>query len=196
VLTPLMAPLDGARASWLPGYRVKMSDGPCLEASERRLHALREGQGGAMPGKAVVVYAPAHGVGRDGFPWDDGHAQARSLWGLALETVRTGDRWRQDRNCCPCALLGAIDCRGACCITRPQERLPCAPVHVRRSVGRIEPGHVAEQRGQVREAQGGTPLGRRLRVQLAQATRDGEKGLDILPQLPLRTASATRVARF
>jgi hypothetical protein len=33
-LMPLIAPLDGARAPWLPGYRVKMLDGNCIEASE------------------------------------------------------------------------------------------------------------------------------------------------------------------
>src|SRR5574341_1644310 len=42
VLTPLIEQLDGARGSWLPGYRVKIIDGNCIEASERRLKALRE----------------------------------------------------------------------------------------------------------------------------------------------------------
>src|SRR5262245_30857344 len=36
-LRPLITPLDGARAPWLPGYRGKILDGHCMEASERRL---------------------------------------------------------------------------------------------------------------------------------------------------------------
>jgi hypothetical protein len=36
VLTPLLAQLDGARVSWLPGYRVQMLEGHCMEASARR----------------------------------------------------------------------------------------------------------------------------------------------------------------
>src|SRR2546430_17213517 len=52
VLTPLIEQLDGARVSWLPGYRVKIIDGNCLEASERRLKALREVQ--AEIGRAHV----------------------------------------------------------------------------------------------------------------------------------------------
>src|SRR5258708_40294834 len=36
VLTPLIEQLDGKRAPWLPGYRVKIIDGNCIEASERR----------------------------------------------------------------------------------------------------------------------------------------------------------------
>ena len=65
-----------------------------------------------------------------------------------------------------------------------------------RSVGRIETGHVAEQRVQVRDAQGGAHLFRRIRVKLDQATRDGDRVLYILTNLPLRKASAKRVARL
>src|SRR5438270_12640304 len=36
VLAPLIAQLDGVRAPWLPGYRVRRLDGNCIEASERR----------------------------------------------------------------------------------------------------------------------------------------------------------------
>src|SRR6266702_4679677 len=99
-LTPLIEQLDGARAPWLPGYRVKIIDGNCLEASERRLQALHEVQAGPLPGKSLVVYEPTHGVVRDVFLCEDGHAQERSLVGLVLETVRTGDLWIQDRNFC------------------------------------------------------------------------------------------------
>ena len=174
----------------LPGYHN------CLEASDRRLKALREVQGGALPGKSLVVYEPAYGLVRDVFPCEDGHAQERSLLGLVLETVRPGDLWIQDRNFCTCAFLCEIDRRGACFITRQHEGLPFEPVNVLRSVGRIETGHVAEQRVQVRDAQGGTHLFRRIRVKLDQATRDGDKVLYILTNLPLRKASAKRVARL
>ena len=112
-----------------------------------------------------------------------------------LETGHAGDRWRHDRHCCPWALLGEIDRRGAGFSTRHQAGLPCAGVTTRRAAGRIETGPVAEPRVQVRAAQGGPHLLRRLRVQLDQATRDGDRGLSILTHLPLRTASATRVAR-
>jgi hypothetical protein len=196
VLTPLIEQLDGARASWLPGYRVKILDGNCLEASERRLKALREVQGGALPGQSLVVYEPAQGLVTDVFPCEDGHAQERSLLGLVLETVHAGDLWIQDRNFCTCALLGEIDRRGACFITRQHASLPFEPVNVLRSVGRIETGHVAEQRVQVRDAQGGTHLFRRIRVKLDQATRDGDRVLYLLTNLPLRKASAKRVARL
>ena len=65
-----------------------------------------------------------------------------------------------------------------------------------RAVGRIETGHVAAHRVQVRDAHGGVPLWRRIRVQLAQATRDGARELYILTHVPLRRASAKRIARL
>lgn len=195
-LAPLIEQLDGVRAPWLPGYRVKIVDGNCIAASDRRLKALREVQGGALPGKSLVVYEPAHSLVRDVFPCEDGHAQERSLFGLVLETVQAGDLWIQDRNFCTCPWLCEIDKRGAGFITRQHEGLPFEVVTTLRTVGRIETGQVAEQRVQVRDAQGVVHLFRRLQVKLDQATRDGDRVLYILTNLPLRKASAKRVARL
>jgi hypothetical protein len=128
VLAPLIEQLDGARVPWLPGYRVKIIDGNCIEASDRRLKVLREVQGGALPGKSLVVYEPTDGLVRDVFPCEDGHAQERSMLGLVLETVRAGDLWIQDRNFCTCAFLCELDKRGASFITRQHEGLPFARV--------------------------------------------------------------------
>lgn len=133
---------------------------------------------------------------RDGLPCADGHAQERSLRGQVLETVHANDLWMQDRHCCPCALLCAIDRRGAGCITRQPEGLPLEVVTTLRPVGRIETGQVAEQRVQVRDAQGETHLFRRSRVKLDQATRDGDRVLSLLTNVPLRQTSAKRVARL
>jgi hypothetical protein len=194
-LTPLIARLEGRRVPWLSGYRVKILDGNCIEARERRLTVLRTVEAGALPGKSLVVYEPAHGLVRDVFPCEDGHAQERSLLGQVLETVHAGDLWMQDRHFCPCALLCAIDSRGAGFITRQHEGLPFEVVTTLRSVGRIETGQVAAQRVQVRDAQGDAHLFRRIRVKLDQATRDGDRVLDILTNVPWRKASAKRVAR-
>ena len=100
-LRPLIAQLDGKRSPWLPGYRVKILDGNCIEASERRLKVLREVQAGALPGKSLVVYEPTVGLVSDVFPCEDGHAQERSMLGQVLETVQGNDLWIPDCNCCP-----------------------------------------------------------------------------------------------
>jgi hypothetical protein len=71
------------------------------------------------------------------------------MLGLVLETVHADDLWIQDRNFCTCAFLCKIDKRSAGFITRQHEGLPFEMVSALRSVGRIETGHVAEQRVQV-----------------------------------------------
>jgi hypothetical protein len=196
VLTPVIVQLAGERTPWLPGYRVKILDGNCLEASERRLKALRDVQGGALPGKSLVVYEPAQGLVSDVFPCEDGHAQERSLLGAVLETVHAADVWIQDRNFCTRAFLCDIDTRGAFFITRQHEGLPYEIVNALRSVGHIETGHVAEQRVRVWDAQGVAHVFRRIRVKLDQTTRDGDGLLYIVTNLPPRKVSAKRVARL
>src|SRR5262249_16777941 len=96
----LITQQDGKRAPWVAGYRVKMLDGNCIEASERRLKVLREVQAGALPGKSLVVYEPTVGLVREVFPCEDGHAHERSLLGQMLETVQAHDLWIQDQNFC------------------------------------------------------------------------------------------------
>jgi IS4 transposase len=195
-LAPWSEQLDGAHAPWLPGYRVNIIDGHCIEASDRRLKPLREVQGGALPGTSLVVYEPAYGLVRDVFPCEDGHAQERSLFGEVLRTVRAGDRWIAERNFCTREFLGSVDTRGAVFIIRQHEGLPVEMLHAFCSVGRMETGHVAEQPVQVRAAQGSPHLFRRIRVKLDQATRDGDRVLYILSTLPLHKASAKRIARL
>jgi Transposase DDE domain len=195
-LTPLIEQLDGARAPWLPGYCVKILDGNCIEASDRRLKVLREVQAGALPGKSLVVYEPTAGLVSDVFPCEDGHAQERSLFGEVLHTVRAGDLWIADRNFCTREFLCSVDTRRAVFIIRQHEGLPVEMLNALRSVGRIETGRVAEQRVQVWDAHGGAHLFRRIQVKLDQATRDGDRLLYILTNLPLRRASAKRIARL
>jgi hypothetical protein len=99
------------------------------------------------------------------------------MLGLVLATVQADDLWMQDRNFCTRAFLCEIDRRGAGFITRQHEGLPFERVNALRSVGRIETGHVAEQRVQVWDEQGGSHLFRRIRVKLDEATRDGDRVL-------------------
>jgi hypothetical protein len=115
---PLIKPMGGERAPWLAGYRVKIVDGNCLEASEHRMKARREATGRALPGTSLVVYEPALGVVTDVLPCENGHAQERSLFGAVLDTVEASDLWIEDRNCCPRAFLCEIAKRGAFCVTR------------------------------------------------------------------------------
>lgn len=193
--SPLIDHLDGERRPWLAGYRVKIIDGNCIEATEHRLEVLRAVQAGPFPGKSLVVYEPAPGVVTDVFPCEDGHAQERSLFGAVLQTVAARELWIEDRNFCTREFLGEIDSRGAFFVTREHQGLPfeiLGPLH---ACGRTPTGEVAQQRVRLRDAQGTPHVFRRLRLKLKQATRDGATRLSILTNLP-RQVSAKRVAEL
>jgi hypothetical protein len=192
---PLIAHMGGERAPWLEGYRVKIVDGNCLEASEHRLKALREATGRALPGKSLVVYEPAQGLVTDVFPCEDGHAQERSLLGAVLETVAADDLWIADRNFCTRAFLCEMDTRGSFFVIRQHQGLPFEILSPLQSYDRTPTGHIAQQRVCVVDEHGDKHVLRRLRLKLDHATRDGATLLHILTNLP-RQVSAKRVAQL
>jgi hypothetical protein len=173
-LTPLIEQIGGERKPWLTGYRVKIIDDNCLEATEHRLQALRQVDAGALPGKSLVVYEPAQGLVTNVFPCEDGHAQERSMFGEVLKTVEAGDLWIEDRNFCTREFLCKIDDRGAGFIVRQHEGLPYEILSSLRDAGRIETGRVVEQRVRVQDAQGNGHKFRRLRIKLDEPTRDDD----------------------
>ena len=186
---PLIEHMGGERAPWLEGYRVKIVDGNCLEASEHRVQELREAKGRALPGKSLVVYEPAPGLVTDVFPCEDGHAQERSLFGPLLKTVEAGDLWIEDRNFCTRNFLCDIDSLGAFFVSRQHQGLPFEILGPLRSCGRTPTGQVAQQRVCVVDGQGTKHIFRRLRLKLNEATRDGATILHILTNLPRQVAA-------
>jgi len=191
--TPLIEHMGGERTRWLEGYRVKIVDGNCLEASEHHIQELREAKGRALPGKSLVVYEPACGLVTDVFPCEDGHAQERSLFGALLKTVKARDLWIEDRNFCTRDFLCEIDNLGAFFVTRAHQGLRFEILGPLRSCGRTPTGQVAQQRVCVVDAQGTKHIFRRLRLKLNEATRDGATILHILTNVP-RQVSAKGVA--
>lgn len=190
---PLIEHMGGERAPWLKGYRVKIVDGNCLEASEHRIKELREAKGRALPGKSLVVYEPALGLVTDVFPCENGHAQERSLFGPLLRTVQAGDLWIEDRNFCTRDFLCEIDNRDAFFVTREHLGLKFEILGALRSCERTPTGHVAQQRVCVLDKHGNKHIFRRLRIKLKEATRDGATIIHILTNVP-RQISAKRVA--
>jgi len=53
---------------WLPGYPVRILDGNCLAASEKRLAVHQNISGAALPGKSLVVLDPERRLMLDVFP--------------------------------------------------------------------------------------------------------------------------------
>ena len=188
--------LGAVRESWLPGYRVKVLDGNCIEATEHRPQVLRETKAGALPGKSLVVYDPALEMAIDVFPCEDGHAQERALLEQVLPTVNERDVWTMDRNFSVRGFLLGIADRDGYFICREHQGLAWKALSAPRYVGRTETGKIYEQRIQIVDDEGKTRKYRRIRVSLSKPTRDGETEIFILTNLPKSVASAKHIAEM
>lgn len=184
----------GQCAPWLPGYRIKVLDGNCIEATEHRLEVLRETKAGALPGKSLVVYDPLLEMATDVFPCEDGHAQERSLLAQVSATVCKDEVWLMDRNFCVRAFLLAIAEQGGYFVCREHKGLPFTILSPLRKIGTTESGKVYEQRIEIIDDEGNAHRYRRIEVRLKKATRDGETKLFILTNLPKSAADAKLVA--
>jgi len=195
-VTPIIEGLNGTRRSPLPGYCAKLLDGNCIEASEHRIEELRKLSSGALPGKSLVVYDPVLGIPVDVFPCEDGHAQERSLLNQVLPTVQKGDLWLADRNFCVVEYICAIDDKDAHIVFRQHGNLPYTALGKERAAGKIETGKVFEQPIVVIDKHGKAHPFRRIRVLLKEKTRDGDKEIFIISNLPKQAAGAKKIANI
>ena len=142
---PVMDELGGTQTAWLEGYRVRLLDGNCLEASDKRIKELRGLKAGALPGKSLVVYDPVLRMPVDVFPCEDGHTQERALFGEVLPTVQAQDVWIADRNFCTREFLAGIALHDGYFVIREHRNLPWEPVSPFREAGHSKTGKVYEQ---------------------------------------------------
>ena len=188
--------LKGNLPDWLPGYRVKILDGNALAASEHRLKSLRNCNSAPLPGKSLVVLDPSLMLAIDVFPGEDGHAQERSLLPDVLASIESDDVWIADRNFCTLNFLSGIAEKQAYFIIREHKCLPWHSTAELRPLGSIEGGEVFEQSIVVSDEQGYLSPIRRIKVVLEQATRDGDREIFILTNLPSTVATALVVAQI
>lgn len=194
---PVVRKLRATEPSWLPGRRVRIIDGNHLPATEHRLEELRQTWAAPLPGKALVVFDPAVGLIRDVFLTEDGQAQERSLLHRVLETVQRGELWIADRNFCTLGLIFAMERQGAAFVLRQHGTLQGRPVGARRKVGATDTGVAYEQTLLVTEPKTGEELAlRRVTVKLKTPTRDGDRELHLLSNLPADEAAAQKLAEL
>ncbi len=195
-LAEVIGRLGGTLPALLPGYRVKILDGNCLAATEHRLHELRFTNAGPLPGKSLVVLDPALRLAIDVFPCEDGHAQERSLLAAVLPTVQAKDLWIEDRNFCTTAFVYGVARRQGCFLVREhQTNAPWESVTPLVEVGDSEGSSIWEQQVRITDAPTGDLLSvRRIEVRLARPTRDGERVISLLTNLPAEAADACQVA--
>jgi hypothetical protein len=184
----------GSRPPLLKGYRTRILDGNHLGKTDHRLKVLRDTAAGALPGQALVLLDPQRTLIDEVVLSEDGHAQERSLLDQILPLLSKNDLLIADRNFCTLGFLfGIMTCR-ACFLIRQHRRMPWKSTGKARSVGRCETGRVYEETIELRDPQSSrTTHVRRITVRLNTATRDGDKEIHLLTNLPAKV-SALQVA--
>lgn len=194
-LAPVIDALEGGREAWLPGYHVKVLDGSHLPGTEHRIKPLRTERAGALPGQVLVILDPGPMLVLDVIPCEDGHAQERSMTAEILAAVERGDLWIGDRNFCTTPLLFGIIERGAAFVVRQHgSTLTWRGVGPRAAKGRCATGAVFEEAIELSDRDGRTRPVRRITVELDTPTRDGDREIHILTNLPGAAADAATVA--
>jgi hypothetical protein len=188
---------ESETATWLEGYQVKVLDGSCIEATERRIGELRDQAAAPLPGKALAVLNPEVGLITDFFPCEDGHAQERRLLGRVLGQVEPGELWIGDRNFATRGFLRGIAERDAYFLIREHGNLPWEPAGPEEERGRAENGDLYEQPIRITGADEegeSTPEVRRIRLVLDEPARDGDTEIVMLTNVSEEDASAEQIA--
>lgn len=188
---PAVDALQSPHSDLLPGYRVKFLDGNHLSATEHRIQELRSTWAAALPGKALVVLDQRHMLIENVFLAESGHAQERSLINEVLPTVKEGDLWIADRNFCTLPFFFGIIRRKGFFLIRQHEQLKGRLVGKRKYIGKTERGTVYEQKLILTDPDTGEEkVVRRITIQLKQKTRDGDKVIHLLSNIPEEDADA------
>ena len=193
---PIIRKLHGTNPDLLPGLRVKLLDGNCIEKSHHRIKELRSLSAGPLPGKSLVVYDPAMRLPIDVFPCEDGHSQERSLLKEVLSTIEPKDAWIADRNFCTLDFTCSIASKKAYFAIREHKKYPYQLLGKEKYIGKTETGKVYEQAILVIDSDGQEHTFRRIRVSLKKNTRDGDSDIFIICNLSKTKANAKKIAEL
>lgn len=194
-VAPVITQLRASLPPLLPGYRVRFLDGNHLAATEHRLQELRLSWAAPLPGTALAVLDQELMTVTDVLLIEDGHAQERTLLEDVAQLVQAKDVWVADRNFCTLGFLFGISKRDGFFAIREHARLPGELLGERRFKGRCDTGEVYEQQARLRDEDGKVMKIRRVTVILDQPTRDGDKEIHILTNLP-KEVGAMQVAEI
>jgi len=194
-ITPVIDILKARRATWLPGYRVRIVDGNHLSASERRIQGLRQSWAKGLPGKVLAVYEPEPDLVTHVFLTPDGHAQECSLFDEALATVHAHDLWIADRAYGTLKFLFGIDDQQAAFVIRQHGAMKGNLLGERHPCGQTDTGVLYEQPIELEHHQR-KKVFRRVTLELHKPTRDGDTAIHVLTNLPTKVAKAAKVAEM
>ena len=193
-VAPPIEAMGGQRESWLPGYRVRIPDGSHLPGTEHRLKPLRIERAGALPGQPGDP-RPATDVGRRCHPLpgrprpgavddrgDPGHGPTRRCVDRRPELLH------------PALLFGIVGQGSSSVIRQYASTRTWEAIGPPEAKGRCATGAVFEPPVRLTAPSGESLPLRRITRELDQPTRDGDREIQILTDLPEEVADAVRIA--
>lgn len=179
----------------LPGYRCLALDGNHLRQTEKRLKATRGLCAAPLPGTIVARFNLHTQIFDHAYLLEDAHAQESTVLDRVLDDIEARDLILADRHFCIQAFLQRLAARGGFFLIRQHGRLQGKRVGKRRCLGRTETGQVYEQRLVVGTGESALEV-RRITVCLDQPTRDGDREIHLLSNVPEPDADGRRLAEI
>lgn len=177
-----------------PGYENRVLDGAHLAATEHRIDELRQIASGPLPGLGLCVLDPARRLIVDFIPCADAYTQERRLLEAIIDDLQAHQVWIADRNFCTAALVWEIHQHQSFFVIREHaQNVRWTPRGREKHCGTSETGEVFEQEIDIHDDFGNRFTARRIRVVLKTATRDGDREVTILSNLPPQV-SALQIA--
>jgi IS4 transposase len=182
-LRPILHRLSPEGNEPLVGYSSVILDGNMLAGTDHRLKPLRRTRAAALPGKSLVFFECATGLVTQTVLWEDAYSQERAL--LPQLKIPSKAHVIADRNFCVLWFLKEIQRSGSFFTIRHHKMFTIPEGTKERRIGRGETGMVYERCWNETDDEGRTVVWRAIRIDLDEATRDGETEITLITNLPL-----------
>ena len=167
----------------LPGFEVRIVDGNYLAGTQHRLKELRRLGDAALPGHTLAVLNPHLELIEGVIACEDGHANQKPLLPRVVDLVKSGQCWIADRDFSTLAFLFGVHKRRAYFIVRQHAVLKGELLDERICLGPSATGVVYEQSLRLSQ-EDESFIVRRITVELNQPTRNKDRQLHLLTNLP------------
>jgi Transposase DDE domain len=189
----LLTHLRSPRREVLAGYRCYALDGNHLRKTEKRLPETRGLCAAPLPGTVVARLDQQTQLFDRAYLLEDAHAQESSVLDRVLADLAARDLVIADRHFCIVDFLLRLAAQAGCFLIRQHGRLKGELLGKRQYVGRTATGMVYEQPLKIRSGDHVLVI-RRLTVCLNEPTRDGDRELHILSNVPVADADGCVLA--
>ena len=193
----LIRAMGGLQQEPVPGFPTYVVDGNALTSTDHRLKPLRQTLAGALPGKSLAVYEHATGVVTQVVLCEDAYTQERAM--LPDLEIRPGTHWIADRNFCVTGFFLRIQKADAFFTIRHHLKMTLNPEEKAISRGSCDTGKISEQTIKVTdktEENEQVFFWRKITLKLDVPTRDGEKQIVLISNLPAEVHAKTIVAAY